>query len=126
MVAAHARLSLLIRCRYNQLGALFNLLCFCTPSSTHNHRSYRTKHGAPGLSWDPKLAAAAQAWADTCPWSYSSEAEGGGGAVQYGENMGWGYDSFVDVVEAWYSEVSGGEGGRWCGGWLIASGVIEC
>lgn len=60
-------------------------------------RRYRLRHGAAALTWDAKLAAAAQAWADSCPWSLSDSV--------YGENIAWGYNSFGDAVEAWYSEV---------------------
>jgi hypothetical protein len=59
--------------------------------------SYRAKHNAPALSWDPKLAAVAQAWAESCPAGLSDN--------PYGENMAWGYGSFIDATEAWYSEV---------------------
>lgn len=63
-----------------------------------NACSYRAKHNAPALSWDPKLAAVAQSWADSCPAGLSDH--------PYGENMAWGYKSFIDAAEAWYSEVS--------------------
>lgn len=60
---------------------------------------FRARHGAPTLSWDAKLAAAAQTWADSCPWGHSDS--------EYGENMAWGYRSFAAVVDAWYNEVRG-------------------
>lgn len=71
------------------------------PSPPHcfhftKHR-YRAKHNAPALAWDTKLAAVAQAWADSCPWGLSDQ--------PYGENMAWGYNGFADAMEAWYSEV---------------------
>lgn len=59
---------------------------------------YRSKHNTPALAWDTKLAAAAQTWADDCPWGLSD--------LPYGENMAFGYSSFGDVLDAWYSEVS--------------------
>lgn len=63
-------------------------------------RSYRAKHSAPALSWDPKLAAAAQAWVHSCPSGLSDN--------PYGENMAWGYDSFQEAAGAWYAEVGSG------------------
>lgn len=72
-----------------------NLTVCCTLT-----RSYRAKHGAPALSWDTKLAAAAQAWVDSCPSGLSDN--------PYGENMAWGYDSLQEAAGAWYAEVRRG------------------
>jgi hypothetical protein len=69
----------------------------CVPTQLPTCR-YRSKHNTPALAWDAKLAAAAQAWADSCPWTSSD--------LPYGENMAFGYDSFGDALDAWYSEVS--------------------
>lgn len=35
------------------------------------HNRYRTAHQVPSLSWDSKLAAQAQAWADRCKWGHA-------------------------------------------------------
>src|SRR5262245_2305453 len=69
------------------------------------HNRYRAKHCAPPLSWSPKLAASAQAWADHlrkagCMFGHSS--------TDYGENLAAGTSgalSAESVVEMWYREV---------------------
>jgi len=57
----------------------------------------RAKHGAPPLAWSPAVAKAAQAFIDTCPTGHS-------GNSAYGENLGFGYATWTDVVNAWYAE----------------------
>lgn len=69
----------------------------CTVLCCPCYHRYRAKHNAPALTWDPKIAAVAQSWADSCPWGLSEH--------KYGENIAWGYNSFGDVLEAWYNEV---------------------
>lgn len=50
------------------------------------------------LGWDDALAASAQAWAGTCSMA-SSWAPG------VGENLAYGYGSWVEAVDAWYRQV---------------------
>lgn len=53
---------------------------------------------APALVWDEKLAASAQAWADTCSFGSSS-------TPGVGENLGFGYSTFQSAVKNWYQQV---------------------
>lgn len=59
---------------------------------------YRARHGVQALTWDADLAAAAGAFARTCP-------RGASGAPGVGENVGWGYRDAAQAVDVWYSEV---------------------
>ncbi|KAJ2964402.1 hypothetical protein NQZ79_g605 [Umbelopsis isabellina] len=60
------------------------------------HNAYRKEHSAPALTWNTTLASYAQKWSNGCVFKHS------GGP--YGENLGEGYASWKDVVDAWYSE----------------------
>lgn len=53
---------------------------------------------APALVWDEKLVASAKAWAATCTFGASRTAG-------VGENLGFGYSSFLDAVKGWYQQV---------------------
>jgi hypothetical protein len=62
------------------------------------------------MSWDPAVAALAQAWVNTCPSGHPAST-----LTQYwntakftptGQNIAWGYSSWNDVVNAWYGEIS--------------------
>ena len=64
------------------------------------HNGYRAKHCVAPLTWSAAVAAAAQAWANTCPTTH-----GGGGG--YGQNLFWGTAGAYGpqkVVDAWYNE----------------------
>lgn len=61
------------------------------------HNKLRSKHHAPGLKWDTKLAAYAQKWSNKCEWRHSQG--------PYGENLALGYPSWTSVINGWYSEV---------------------
>jgi len=69
------------------------------------HNRYRAQHCAPPLTWSPKLAASAQAWADHlrkagCMFGHSG--------TDYGENLAAGTAGALSpqsVVEMWYREV---------------------
>ena len=60
--------------------------------------AYRLLHSAPPVQWDANLAQLEQAHTDACVFAHSAD--------QYGENLGLGYYSVSNVVDAWYSEVS--------------------
>ncbi|KAG2183337.1 hypothetical protein INT43_006342 [Umbelopsis isabellina] len=60
------------------------------------HNADRKDHSAPALTWNATLASYAQNWSNGCVFKHS------GGP--YGENLGEGYGSWKDVVDAWYSE----------------------
>jgi len=71
------------------------------------HNRYRAQHCAPPLTWSPKLAAAAQLWANTlkakgCAFEHS------GGPT--GENLAAGTTGALDAkatVAMWYDEIKG-------------------
>lgn len=70
------------------------------------HNAARAKHCAPPLTWSPKLAAAAQAWADQlaagCTFEHSPN-------NRYGENLAGGSPGLLDgraVTAMWYDEVA--------------------
>jgi len=67
------------------------------------HNALRSEHCTPALTWDSKLAAGAQQWADRCVWKHS---DGGGGA--YGENLAGGLlgEKAASAVGRWYEEKS--------------------
>ena len=62
------------------------------------HNNYRLLHGTAPLVWSVKLAASAQAYAETCSSSHSG--------AGYGENLAWAsYDMGKSlVVKMWYDE----------------------
>jgi uncharacterized protein YkwD len=70
------------------------------------HNRVRKAHCAPPLAWSPKLAASAQAWANTirdrgCALGHS-------GSASYGENLAAGTSGMLDaaaVVGMWYDEI---------------------
>src|SRR5512139_3836786 len=70
------------------------------------HNRYRAKHCAGPLAWSPKLAQAAQAWADAlkaqgCKFGHKPR-------NQYGENLAAGTSGTLDgqaVADMWYDEV---------------------
>lgn len=70
------------------------------------HNRVRAKHCAPPLAWSPKVAASAQAWANTirdrgCALGHS-------GSDKYGENLAAGTSGMLDanaVVGMWYDEL---------------------
>jgi uncharacterized protein YkwD len=53
--------------------------------------------GAPPLKWDRKLYGAAAEWARKCRFQHSYNGNG--------ENLGWNYGNWKQVVDAWYNEV---------------------
>lgn len=71
------------------------------------HNAYRAQHCAPPLTWSPKLAKAAQQWANTlkakdCAFEHS------GGPT--GENLAAGTTGALDAkatVAMWYDEIKG-------------------
>lgn len=71
------------------------------------HNRVRAKHCAGPLTWSPKLAEAAQTWADHlrdsgCTFGHSSGT--------YGENLAAGTTGYMDpeaVVSMWYDEIKG-------------------
>ena len=70
------------------------------------HNAYRAKHCAPPLTWSPKLAAAAQQWANSlkaqgCKFGHKPR-------NPYGENLAAGTSGALDgreVARMWYDEV---------------------
>lgn len=70
------------------------------------HNRVRARHCAPPLRWSAKVAASAQAWADTirdrgCALGHS-------GNPKYGENLAAGTSGLLDadaVVGMWYDEL---------------------
>ena len=60
--------------------------------------AYRLLHNAPPVQWSATLAQLEQSHTDACVFAHSID--------QYGENLGLGYASVIDAVNAWYSEVS--------------------
>ncbi|KAF6263447.1 CAP domain-containing protein [Scenedesmus sp. NREL 46B-D3] len=56
----------------------------------------RARHGAPPLKWDRRLYGSAADWARKCRFQHSY-----GG---YGENLGWNFANWKQVVDAWYHE----------------------
>ncbi|TFK30615.1 PR-1-like protein [Coprinopsis marcescibilis] len=69
--------------------------------STHN--AARARHGANPLSWDDRLEAAAQRWANNCVFEHS-----GGSVGAFGENLAAGTGSYppTSALDGWYREVS--------------------
>ncbi|KAM0790949.1 hypothetical protein ACM66B_004254 [Microbotryomycetes sp. NB124-2] len=66
------------------------------------HNTFRAKHGARPLVYDPVLAQAAQTWANKCKWEHSRGAVG-----PYGENLAAtsGYESsIIDGIAGWEAE----------------------
>lgn len=61
------------------------------------HNDYRAKHHSPALEWNTTLATYAQNWSDGCKFVHSHGA--------YGENLGYGYNSWKQLVDDWYDEV---------------------
>ncbi|KAI8094878.1 CAP domain-containing protein [Gilbertella persicaria] len=61
------------------------------------HNKHRSKHHAPALKWDKSLAAYAQKWSNRCVFEHSHG--------DYGENLALGFNSWSDVIDAWYEEV---------------------
>ena len=69
------------------------------------HNRVRAKHCAPPLQWSKKLAASAQAWANTI--RNRGCALGHSGNPSYGENLAAGTSGILDpdaVVGMWYDE----------------------
>ncbi len=69
------------------------------------HNRYRAKHCAPPLRWSAKLAASAQAWADTIRARGCALGHSGG---PHGENLAAGTSGMLDpaaVVGMWYDEI---------------------
>jgi len=77
------------------------------------HNFFRCLHNVPPMTWDPAIAANAQAWADAGRYEHSPDsARKLPNIGQVGENLAWGYPSRTgkDAVEAWYAEVSHTDG----------------
>ena len=78
-----------------------------------HHNKVRKKVGSPALSWNTKLSAYAQSWADHLANENNCEIEhravSGQDGKTYGENIFWGSSaaSFkpVDASLSWYSEI---------------------
>lgn len=71
------------------------------------HNRVRAKHCAAPLTWSPKLAAVAQAWANSLRDQGCKFGHSGG---QYGENLAAGTTGALPpsaVVAMWYDEVKG-------------------
>jgi uncharacterized protein YkwD len=70
------------------------------------HNAYRAKHCAGPLAWSPKLAQAAQAWANSlksqgCKFGHKPN-------NAYGENLAGGTSGTLDgraVADMWYDEI---------------------
>eukprot|EP00955_Chlamydomonas_euryale_P052678 355237-Chlamydomonas_euryale.AAC.13 len=62
------------------------------------HNSLRAQHGSPALAWSQALVASSQSWANhlasTCTFYHSGP----------GENLASGYNSWQDVISAFYNE----------------------
>lgn len=62
------------------------------------HNQYRAKHHAPSLKWNETLATYAQNWSNGCEFKHSHGL--------YGENLGYGHNSWKQLVDDWYNEVN--------------------
>lgn len=74
-----------------------------TPSSPQRdtlalHNQLRSKHGAPAMQWDDKLASFAAKHAARCQFKHSSGS--------YGENIAAGFPTSRAAIQAWYDEVT--------------------
>lgn len=61
------------------------------------HNQYRAKHHAPNLKWNDTLATYAQNWSNRCQFQHSRG--------NYGENLGYGHDTWKSLIDDWYNEV---------------------
>jgi uncharacterized protein YkwD len=67
------------------------------------HDKHRARHCVPALTWDPKLAAQAQAWANGCAFKHAPNGATGGA----GENLYYTRPEMKAVnsgVDSWYAE----------------------
>ena len=79
-----------------------------SPEYVENHNAWRALHeGTDNLVYDAELAAAAQAFADTCPTAHDDPNQGNNG-----ENLYWAASKplapdtpYSDAVNAWYDEI---------------------
>eukprot|EP00121_Abeoforma_whisleri_P011648 Awhi_evm1s10750 len=78
----------------------------------NKHNQIRSQYCADTIEWDNDLALEAQQWANHCPSIHSPQASDDKicGAVRCnqvtsGENVAWGYSTWDQVVDAWYSQV---------------------
>ena len=72
-----------------------------------SHNRYRARHCAAPLTWSPRLAEVAQAWANTLAAKGCAFGHSRGGS--YGENLAAGTTGAMDpgtVVAMWYDEVA--------------------
>jgi len=73
------------------------------------HNVFRCMHDVPLMTWDDKIAANAQAWADSGNRGHSpgSWREVDGEERACGENLGWGYPAVSGVMATsnWYGEI---------------------
>lgn len=67
------------------------------------HNLYRVRHGVKPLIWSSDLASSAADWVQGCPSEVPDES-----SSVFGENLGLGYRTFIDAVQAWYAEVRPG------------------
>ena len=83
-------------------------------SVLNRHNKYRCMHGVPLMTWDPVIAANAQAWADmsmgVMKHSPHTSRSNIGGFWALGENLALGVTDAV-AVDLWYSEISNTNGG---------------
>ncbi|CAO3668894.1 unnamed protein product [Umbelopsis ramanniana] len=61
------------------------------------HNKYRTRAGAPALVWNATLANFAESWVDKCINAHSN-------SPVYGENMGYGYNTWEAMIDTWADE----------------------
>ncbi|KAI9288295.1 CAP domain-containing protein [Umbelopsis sp. AD052] len=63
-----------------------------------NHNLFRSRIGAPFLVWNTTVADFAENWVNQCINGHSN-------SPIYGENMGYGYNTWNEMVDAWIEEV---------------------
>ncbi|KAG2187083.1 hypothetical protein INT44_003311 [Umbelopsis vinacea] len=63
-----------------------------------NHNLFRSRIGAPFLVWNATVADFAENWVNQCINGHSN-------SPIYGENMGYGYNTWNEMVDAWIEEV---------------------
>ena len=79
-----------------------------SPEYVENHNAWRALHeGTDNLVYDAELAAAAQAFADTCPTGHNDPNQGDNGENLYfaGSSSGPPDTPYSDAVNSWYGEI---------------------
>jgi hypothetical protein len=69
--------------------------------------AFRCMHGVPDFTWDDRIAANAQAWADKGQYGHSPGTYRNLNGESLGENLAWGYPTRTacSSAQGWYSEI---------------------